>query len=64
VEGVMRAFAARLRALVGSDEGQDLIEYALLAALIVIAAIGAVGTVGNVISDVFWARISAQLNAL
>ena len=38
------------------DEGQDLLEYALLIAL---TAMGAVASVGNTINDVFWEAISA-----
>ena len=37
-----------------ADSGQDLLEYALLVSLIVIAAIGAVDTVGGTIKTVFW----------
>jgi Flp pilus assembly pilin Flp len=40
-----------------SEEGQDLLEYGLLAALIAIFAIGAVGTVGQTIYTVFWKSI-------
>jgi pilus assembly protein Flp/PilA len=40
-----------------SEEGQDLLEYGLLAALIAIIAIGAVTTVGNTITTVFWTTI-------
>ena len=36
------------------DSGQDLLEYALLVSLIVIAAIGAVDTVGGTIKTVLW----------
>lgn len=35
------------------ESGQDLIEYALVAALIALAAIGAMTTVGNKISNEF-----------
>jgi Flp pilus assembly pilin Flp len=41
-----------------SEEGQDLLEYGLLATLIAIFAIGAVGSVGNVINTVFWQTIA------
>ena len=41
------------------DEGQDLLEYALLIALIALTAIGAVTSVGTTINDVFWQAISA-----
>jgi pilus assembly protein Flp/PilA len=41
-----------------SEDGQDLLEYGLLAALIAIVAIGAVTTVGNTIHSVFWQSIA------
>jgi Flp pilus assembly pilin Flp len=41
-----------------SDEGQDLLEYGLLMALIAVIAIGAVGILGNTIASVFWASIA------
>ena len=41
------------------DEGQDLLEYALLAALIAIMALGAVQAVGNTVFNVFWQAIAA-----
>jgi Flp pilus assembly pilin Flp len=53
----------RLLRLFHCEEGQDLIEYALLVALIVLAAVGVVTEVGNTISDVFWAAISAAMDA-
>jgi Flp pilus assembly pilin Flp len=40
-----------------SDEGQDLLEYGLLVALIALVAIGAVATVGQTIYSVFWKSI-------
>ena len=43
-----------------SEEGQDLLEYGLLAALIAIVAIGAVSTVGQTIYNVFWKSIAAS----
>ena len=48
---------ARLRRLAHED-GQDLLEYALLVALIVLVAIGAVTAVGQTIYDVFWKGIA------
>jgi Flp pilus assembly pilin Flp len=42
-----------------SDDGQDLLEYGLLAALIAIIALGAVTTVGNTVTGVFWNAIAA-----
>ena len=43
------------------DEGQDLLEYALLVALIALIAIGAVGMAGTSVKDIF-TSISTQLN--
>ena len=43
-----------------SDEGQDLLEYGLLAALIAIVAIGAVTTLGQTIYNVFWSTIQTN----
>ena len=42
------------------DSGQDLLEYALLVSLIVIAALGAVGTLGGTIKTAFWDGIAAK----
>jgi Flp pilus assembly pilin Flp len=41
-----------------ADEGQDLLEYGLLMALIAIFAMGAVGTLGNTINTIFWQSIA------
>jgi pilus assembly protein Flp/PilA len=43
-----------------SEDGQDLLEYGLLVALIALIAIGAVTTVGNTINGVFWTAIAAS----
>ncbi len=43
-----------------SEEGQDLLEYGLLAALIALIALGAVSSVGNVINQVFWTTIASS----
>jgi pilus assembly protein Flp/PilA len=43
-----------------SEDGQDLLEYGLLAALIAMIAIGAVTTVGNTIQTVFWQVIAVN----
>jgi Flp pilus assembly pilin Flp len=40
-----------------AEEGQDLLEYGLLIALIAIVALGAVTTVGQTIYNVFWKAI-------
>jgi pilus assembly protein Flp/PilA len=46
-----------IRRLVRADNGQDLLEYGLLAALIAILAIGAVTALGSTITTVFWNKI-------
>jgi Flp pilus assembly pilin Flp len=46
------------------ESGQDLLEYALLAALIALVAVGAVTTVGTTVQGVFWTYISGVMNAL
>jgi pilus assembly protein Flp/PilA len=45
-----------------SEEGQDLLEYGLLAALLAVVAIGAVTVVGNTINTVFWQTIAVASN--
>jgi Flp pilus assembly pilin Flp len=42
-----------------SEEGQDLLEYGLLAALIALVALSAVASVGTTIYTVFWKTIEA-----
>jgi Flp pilus assembly pilin Flp len=42
-----------------SEDGQDLLEYGLLMALIAIIALGAVSSVGQTINAVFWDAIVA-----
>ena len=55
----MKTLKARLRRLVLSETGQDLIEYAMLASLIAVVAFAAVTGVGNTINTVFWGAIAA-----
>jgi Flp pilus assembly pilin Flp len=43
------------------EDGQDLLEYALLVALIVLVAVGAVTTVGITIKTVLWNVITASI---
>ena len=43
-----------------AEEGQDLLEYGLLMALIAILAIGAVASLGDTINTVFWQTIAAN----
>jgi len=47
--------------VVRNEEGQDLLEYALLVALIALVAIGAVGLAGNSVSTIF-NNIATQLS--
>ena len=51
------AVAALLR-ISKREDGQDLLEYGLLAALIAIVAIGAITTVGQTIVTTFWNTIA------
>jgi Flp pilus assembly pilin Flp len=50
------------RQLVLPDDGQDLIEYALLTALISLVALAGVTAVGSAVLDGFWAVIAAGLS--
>ena len=51
-----------LRRLTGNDEGQDLLEYALLVALIALVAVAAVGFAGSQVNTIF-KNIGNQLSA-
>jgi Flp pilus assembly pilin Flp len=53
----MMQVATRIGRMVSRDEGQDLLEYGLLAALIAVVAIAGITTVGNTILTVFWSSI-------
>jgi pilus assembly protein Flp/PilA len=62
---MMRQSIAPLLAWLTQDEsGQDLLEYALLVALIALVAVGAITTVGTTIQGVFWNYISGVMNGL
>jgi len=52
----------RLRAFAKNDEGQDLIEYALLVGLISLVAVAAIGLAGKSVNTIFQS-IQAQLAA-
>lgn len=43
-----------------SEDGQDLLEYGLLVALIAITALGAVSYLGQTIYSVFWQSIASN----
>jgi pilus assembly protein Flp/PilA len=49
------------KTLVVKDDGQDLVEYGLLAALIALAAMTSVSTLGSTIRTVFWDVIASGL---
>jgi len=46
--------------LVRENDGQDLIEYALLAVLIAIGAIVAVTSTGNTLNSILWQTIASS----
>ena len=52
------------RSALEDESGQDLIEYALLVALVVLVAFGAVTDVGSSINTVFWSYISGVMSAI
>ena len=53
----MQHFIGIVRGLAAADEGQDLLEYGLLAVLIAIFCVAAVTTLGNQINAVMWQTI-------
>jgi Flp pilus assembly pilin Flp len=57
VESLLRMANSRFRL---PEDGQDLLEYGLLVALIAIVAIGAVSAVGQAIYTVFWQSIATN----
>jgi pilus assembly protein Flp/PilA len=56
----LNMFRMKALSLVNDEEGQDLIEYALLAVLISVACVAAIGPVANAIKSVF-STISSDL---
>jgi len=46
-----------LQRLIRSEEGQDLLEYGILASLIALLAMGTVGFFGNFINQFYWQTI-------
>jgi Flp pilus assembly pilin Flp len=57
----MTALVNFIHSIRRNDEGQDLLEYALLVALIALGAVGAVTSVGQTVSSVFWDVIAAAI---
>ena len=54
----MNTVLIAVRRLVRKDDGQDLLEYGLLAVLIAVVVMTSITTVGNRIMDVFWKQIA------
>lgn len=59
----MLNMVTRFRALMRNDEGQDLIEYALLAGLIALVSVVAIGQAGTAVNDI-WVSIVGQLGTV
>jgi pilus assembly protein Flp/PilA len=57
----MNLLLERLNRLWREDEGQDLIEYALLAGLISLVAVGAISTAGTNVNGIF-TKIGTKLS--
>jgi pilus assembly protein Flp/PilA len=55
-------FITRVRSFVRNEEGQDLLEYALLVALIALVAYGAVQAAGTSVNAIF-TNIATQLES-
>jgi Flp pilus assembly pilin Flp len=58
MERVLRS----LKRLLDRDNAQDLIEYALLGALIALAAVVSVGAAGDAVNTVLWQGIADTLS--
>jgi len=54
-------FINHVRTFIKNDEGQDLLEYALLVALIALVAVGAVTAAGTSVSNIF-TKIAGSLS--
>ena len=58
----MQAFVAFLHRLVREEEGQDMVEYALILGLISIIAVAAVTTTGGQIK-IIWDKVASDVTA-
>jgi Flp pilus assembly pilin Flp len=58
---VAPSVATRIVSFVRSDDGQTLVEYALVLMFIAIACIVILNTLGNVLINTYWNRISNAL---
>ena len=59
----MKNLITRMRALTRDDSGQDLLEYALLVALIALVAVAAVKNSGQAVNSIFTSVASQLQNA-
>jgi len=57
----MRAVVVLVNRLIGREDGQDLIEYAMLVGLISLVALMGVTAIRNTVSQVFWQGIANAL---
>jgi Flp pilus assembly pilin Flp len=53
----MQRVIAAVARLAGGDDGQDLVEYGILAALIAVVVMAGVATLGTTINTVLWQTI-------
>ena len=54
----------RIVTIVADDSAQDLIEYAMLAALLALVTMGTTQALGGAIINTFWVRIGEMLDGL
>ena len=59
----MNSLITRMRTLMRDDSGQDLLEYALLVALIALVAVAAVKNSGQAVNSIFTSVASQLQNA-
>jgi pilus assembly protein Flp/PilA len=62
-EEIMLNLINYVKSFANQEEGQDLLEYALLVALIALIAIGAVGMAGGAVNTIFTNIANALTNA-
>lgn len=58
---VLKMCGRTLDGFARGDDGQDLVEYALLVGLVALVAVGAITQVGTTINGVFWDVIAAAI---
>jgi Flp pilus assembly pilin Flp len=63
-KGLQMKRVNRIMALLEKDTAQDLIEYALLAALLALCTMGGTQLLGGTIINTFWVRIGDMLGNL